>query len=163
MKISIIAALSVESGIGKGGALLWRIPEDMQEFKRRTMGHPIIMGRRTFESIPYRPLSGRQNIVITRNSIWGCEGAIAVSSLEEALQEAEQYNDEAFVIGGAEVFKDALPYAQKLYLTFVGAWKRADVYFPEFRNGFKQIESCFRIWKNGNEEINLRFITFVRQ
>ena len=143
MHISIIAALSMESGLGKNGKLLWHIPEDQKYFKKKTMGHPVIMGRRTFDSIPTqnRPLPGRTNIVITRNSTWWCEGAIAVPTLGKAIKEASLYADEVFVIGGAQIFKDALPLAQTLYLTHVAGVESADVFFPEFKDKFIQVES----------------------
>ncbi|MBR1850342.1 MAG: dihydrofolate reductase [Bacteroidales bacterium] len=127
--ISIIVALAQNMAIGKDNDLLWHIGDDLRRFKQLTTGHTVIMGRRTFESLPKRPLPKRRNIVITRNSDFSYEGAEIFHSVAEAAA-AVAGEDEAFVIGGAEVYKQFLPLAKRLYVTWVHADFEADVYFP---------------------------------
>ena len=145
-KISLIAALSSEHrGIGTQGELLWRISEDLVRFKKLTDGHPVIMGRKTWESLPekFRPLPNRTNIIITRNSSYEAAGATLASSLEEAFSAASKAAgaEEVFVIGGGELYKEALPRADRLYLTLVNDTKDADTFFPEYEELFtREIE-----------------------
>lgn len=130
-KISIIAAIGKNREIGKAGGLLWRIPEDLKRFKEITMGHPIIMGRTTYQSIG-RPLPGRDNIVVTRDLGFRAGGCTIVHSLEEAFQQA-QNNNEIFIIGGGQIYQQTLPLATKLYLTLVEKeFPEADTYFPDY-------------------------------
>jgi len=122
--------------IGRDNALPWHLPEDLKFFKRVTMGKPIIMGRKTWESIG-RPLPGRCNIVISRNKNFTAHGIATVSSLHQAISLAEQISlrdggDEVCVIGGAEIYAQALPQADRLYLTQVHAEVEGDTLFPEF-------------------------------
>lgn len=123
--------------IGKKGGLPWYIPEELKRFKKITMGHPIIMGRKTHESIG-RPLQGRTNIVITHEPKYTSPGCIIVHSLEEALRlsfdklRIAQGSDEIFVIGGGEIYKQALPKANKLYLTYIDKEIAGDVFFPDY-------------------------------
>ena len=132
--LSVIVAAARNGVIGRNNALPWHLPEDLRYFKRVTMGKPIVMGRKTWESIG-RPLPGRTNIVITRRPDYAAEGARVVSSLEEALSLAEDIalidgTDELLVIGGAEIYKAALPLASRLYLTEVQADVPGDAYLP---------------------------------
>lgn len=138
-KVSIIAALSkYDRGIGKDGKLLWHIPEDLKHFKKVTMGHPIIMGRKTYESIG-KPLPGRVNIVITRNEDFRPEGVVVTHSLEEAIEKAQSLDkEEVFVIGGGQIYEQAIGVADKLYLTLIDDQKEADVFFPRYAE-FKEI------------------------
>jgi dihydrofolate reductase len=127
--LSIIVAIAENNAIGKNNDLLWHIPADLKRFKRITSGHPVIMGKRTWESLPRRPLPNRRNIVITDNpgeQIPGCEMAY---SIDEAigLCNAEEEN---FIIGGASVYTQFLPHADRLYLTLVKKSFDADVFFP---------------------------------
>ena len=127
--IQAIVAIAEDGAIGRQGDLLCSLPADMKHFKEVTMGHSIIMGRKTFESFPRRPLPGRQNIVITRNVSWQYPGVTVVHSLEEAIAAAE--TDVAFIIGGAQVYEQALPLVDVLHLTRIHArWASADAYFP---------------------------------
>ena len=133
--LSIIVAMANNRAIGKDNQLLWYLPEDLKYFKRITMGKPIVMGRKTFESIG-RPLPGRLNIVITRQQDWQHDGVKVVHSIEDALRLAEAQSlidgmDEVMVIGGAEIYKMSLPAAHKLYVTYVDADIEGDVFFPE--------------------------------
>jgi dihydrofolate reductase len=139
--IVIVAGLGRENRvIGKNNGLLWHVPEDLKRFKSLTMGHPIIMGRKTFESILVilgKPFPGRTNIVVTRNTDYHCEGVIVVTSLEAALAVAGVGNPtEIHIGGGAEIYKQALPYVSRLHLTFFEGEKDGDTFFPEFENDF---------------------------
>lgn len=129
MLISLIVAAAQNGVIGRDNQLIWHLPDDLKQFKRLTTGHPIIMGRKTFDSIG-KPLPNRTSIVITRNQDWQFEGVIVVNSVNEAVEAARQTGtDEAFVIGGAEVYKMTLPVADKIYLTEVKAEFEGDAYF----------------------------------
>ncbi len=144
--LSIIVAIQKNNrGIGYQNDLLFKISEDQKRFKALTSGHPIIMGRKTFESIG-RPLPNRTNIVITRNAEWNYEGVVVVSSLEEAIAEAKKVEqEEIFVIGGSEIYGRALSFVDRLYITVVDGEKQADTFFPEYETVFtKKIssESC---------------------
>lgn len=127
--ISIIVAVSDDMGIGRDNDLLWNIPEDMKRFKRLTTGNAVIMGRRTWFSLPVRPLPGRKNIVITDIAGETFEGAVVACSIDEAAGMC-QTGDEAFVIGGGSIYRQFLPLAGRLYITHVHANKPADVFFP---------------------------------
>jgi len=127
-ELSLIVATERHLGIGVRNTLPWRLPEDLAFFKRTTSGHAIIMGRKTFESIG-RPLPGRRNIVITRNPGWRHEGVEAVSSLEAAAALAGPV--EAFVIGGAQIYSEALPLATRLIVTEIDATFDCDAFFPQ--------------------------------
>jgi len=134
MRVSLIVAMAANRVIGRGNALPWRLPADLKRFKQLTMGKAIIMGRRTWESIG-RPLSGRTMIVVTRRGDYAPQGVLVTPSLDEALglaAGAPGSGDEAFVIGGAEIFREALPRAGRLYLTRIDADFEGDVLFPEF-------------------------------
>lgn len=127
--IHAIVAVASDWAIGRQGDLLCHLPADMKHFKEVTMGNSIVMGRKTFESFPRRPLPGRQNIVITRNADWQYSGVTVVHSLEDAIAAAE--TDTVFIIGGAQVYEQALPLVDVLHLTQIHArWADADVYFP---------------------------------
>jgi dihydrofolate reductase len=127
MRIALIAAVARNGVIGRAGALPWRLPDDMKQFKARTIDHAVIMGRKTWESLP-APLARRRNIVITRQPGYAAEGAIVVGSMAEALREA---GDEAWVIGGAEIYAAALEHADTLVITHVDADVEGDAYFPQ--------------------------------
>ncbi len=127
--ISIIVAIAQNNVIGGDNRLLWHIREDLQRFKRITTGHPVVMGRKTFESLG-RPLPNRQNVVITRQKDFRAEGCTVVGSLDEAFALFDA-SEEVFVIGGAEIYRQALPLAAKLYLTHVEAEYKGDTFFPE--------------------------------
>jgi dihydrofolate reductase len=133
--ISIIAAMQKNRGIGFQNRLPWKIPEDMKRFKSLTLGHPVIMGRNTWESFPprFRPLPDRTNIVLTRNAEWRADGAVVARSIEEALGIAKQSpgGNSVWIIGGVAVYEAALPLAGELWLTEVDAEEPADAFFPE--------------------------------
>ena len=136
MIISIIVAHDKNYGIGKDNALPWagKLPRDMRRFKDLTMGHPIIMGRKTFDSIG-RALPGRMNIVLTRDKNWNAQNAWHVPSLEAALREATRNgsgSEEVFIIGGAQLFTEALPMANRMFITEIGQTFDCDVFFPPY-------------------------------
>lgn len=132
MKISIIAAVSDNGVIGNDGKLPWNLPADMKHFKEITTGHHIIMGRKTYESIG-RPLPNRTNIVLTKNSKIRPKGCSVVNSLDKALNIAKKAGEkEVMVIGGSEIYKLALPLADKLYLTLVHENFKGDTKFPDY-------------------------------
>jgi dihydrofolate reductase len=143
MLISLIAALSTNRVIGKNNDLPWTLPDDMKYFMQTTKGHCVILGRKNYDSIPekYRPLPNRTNIVVTRQKTFVAPGCVIVNSFENALATAKEANEtEVFVIGGAEIYKQALPYADRLYLTEIKAIIEGDVYFPAVQsNDWKEI------------------------
>jgi dihydrofolate reductase len=128
MRISIVVIVAENGAIGKDNALLWRLPDDMKHFKTITMGKPIVMGRKTFDSVG-RPLPGRLNIVISRQSNLVIPGCIVVASLTDAVKAAGDVVEVA-VIGGAEIYRHALPLTNTIYLTQVHASVPGDVFFP---------------------------------
>lgn len=128
--ISLIAALAENRVIGINNALPWRLPNDLRHFRRLTTGHAVVMGRKNYESIG-KPLPDRTNIVVTRNPRYLAPGCIVVHSLAEAIAAAGA-DPEIFVIGGAEIYTQALPIAQRMYLTLVHAEVRGDAWFPAF-------------------------------
>ena len=138
--IKAIVAVDENGAIGRQGDLLCHLPADMRHFKEMTMGHSIVMGRKTFESFPRRPLPGRQNLVITRSAGWQYPGVIVAHSLEQAIAMAE--TDTVFIIGGAQIYEQALPVVDVLHLTLIHArWASVDVYFPALDpNQWQEVE-----------------------
>jgi len=129
-RVCIIAAVARNGAIGRGNSLPWRLPEDLKRFRRLTLGHAVIMGRKTFESIG-KPLVGRKNIVVTRSREWTRSGCEVAYSLEAALAAVEEPRN-AFVIGGAEIYALALPRAWRLYITEIESDFDGDAFFPAF-------------------------------
>ncbi|NRF68369.1 dihydrofolate reductase [Aquincola sp. S2] len=130
-EIALIAAVARNGVIGDGNRLLWRLPEDMRYLREQTSGHPVIMGRKTWDSLPerFRPLPGRTNIVVTRQRGWSASGAVVVHGLDEAIAAAGAV-PRLFVIGGSELYAAALPIADELLLTELDADFDGDVHFP---------------------------------
>ena len=128
--VSLIVAMARNGVIGRDNALPWRLAEDLRRFKAATLGKPILMGRKTFESIGH-PLPGRTNLVLTRNRSWTAPGAVVVHSVDAALALAGDAA-ELVVIGGAEIFRLVMPFARRIYLTHVHAEVPGDTYFPAF-------------------------------
>lgn len=141
MTISLIWAMAQNRTIGVNNSLPWRLPEDLKNFKALTTGKPVIMGRKTWDSLG-RPLPNRDNIVITRNPDLTLEGALVVASLEEGIELAKSKSPaEVMVIGGAEIYAQSLPMADRLYITLVHAEVDGDAHFPEFDlSVFKEIQ-----------------------
>ncbi|MCJ7740425.1 dihydrofolate reductase [Candidatus Microgenomates bacterium] len=144
-KISIIAAIGSNRELGLKNKLLWHIPEDMERFKQITLGHPVIMGRTTYESIG-KPLLGRTNIIVTRDNNYKAVGCLIAHSLEEAIEIAKEMpavakamaGKKIFIIGGGQIYGQGIKYADKLYLTIVKGKFEADTYFPDYSQ-FKKI------------------------
>lgn len=135
MIISMIAAVSKNQVIGKNNDLPWKLPDDMKFFMETTKGHHAIMGRKNYESIPhkFKPLPNRTNIVVTRQNNFNAPGCIVVDSLEKGLAIARDNQEaEAFIIGGAEIYKLGMPYANRLYLTEINAEIQGDTFFPQY-------------------------------
>lgn len=136
MKISLIVAMATNRVIGKDNGLIWHLPNDLQFFKTKTMGKPMIMGRNTFESIG-KPLPGRTNIVVTRDTQYSPTGTMVTHSLEQAISLARDIAtkdqiDEIMIIGGAQIYEQACALADRLYLTQVHATLEGDAFFPDF-------------------------------
>ncbi len=142
MTLSLVVAATQNNVIGKDNRLLWRLPNDLSFFKNLTWGMPVIMGRKTFDSLG-KPLAGRTNIVITRQGDWQKEGVVAVHSLEEGVREAAALDvRECFVIGGGQIYKAAMPMAGRVYLTRVMTTLEGDTFFPEMREEDWELSSC---------------------
>ncbi len=173
--ISIIVAIGNNNVIGKRGAgLLWRLPADLKHFKDITMGHPIIMGRRTFDAIG-RPLPGRTNIIITRQPDFKAEGCVIESSIDNALSSLraclagrqgtprQSYIDEAFIIGGGEIYAQALPLADRLYVTEVHhEFPEGDVYFPAIDKNIWREASRVKGAKDEKNIYNYEFVVYEK-
>ena len=158
MKLSIIAAIGKNNELGKDNDLLWRFPEDMRFFKETTMGHKIVMGRKTFESLP-RLLPGRDHIVLTRQNLV-IPGVEVFHETEDFLEAYDDCNEEIFNIGGATMYKELLDYADKLYLTEIDDTKDADVYFPYFdkMNYDKEVLNNYE-----NDGISFKHVLYKRR
>lgn len=157
--ISLIAAVARNGAIGRDNALLWHLPGDLQHFKRTTLGCPVIMGRKTWDSIG-RPLPGRHNIVISRDPTWAASGATATTGWREALQAAGDA-PRVFVIGGAQVYTLALPEADELVLTEVDADAEGDAHFPAWdRDDFTEVA---RLPQQPESGPSFAFVTYRRR
>jgi dihydrofolate reductase len=130
MRISLIVAMASNRVIGNRGEIPWKIPGEQQMFKKITLGHSVIMGRKTYESLG-RPLAGRTNIVITRSNDYPAPGCIVVHSFSAALQSCPDDENEAFICGGGQLYRETLPTADRLYLTVLARQVAGDTYFPE--------------------------------
>ncbi len=135
MRLSVVVAVAENGVIGADGGIPWRLPDDQQFFRSLTMGHTLVMGRATFESIG-RPLPGRQTIVVTRNPDYGADGVLTAGSFERALDLAQKAGaEEVFAVGGAAIYEEALPRAHRLFVTRVHARVDGDTRFPPFEDG----------------------------
>ena len=163
MIVSIIAAMDKQRGIGIENRLPWRLSADLKRFRELTMGHHIIVGRKTYESIG-KPLPGRQMIVITRDTEFKADGCTVCHSLTEALELARSRGEsEAFICGGAQIYQQSIPLADRLYLTFVEAEIAADTFFPKFdQQDWSERESVFHPADEKNQ-FPFTFKLLVRQ
>jgi dihydrofolate reductase len=161
MKLALIAAVDRQRAIGRAGGLLWHESADQQHFRRVTMGCPVIMGRKTWDSLPerFRPLPGRRNVVVTRNDAWHAAGAERAASLDAALSLLEG-TPRVFVIGGGELYAQALPRADELVLTEIdAAFEGADAHFPAFA-GFTETSREAHLAADGTR---YAYVTYLRQ
>ena len=164
MTISIIVAVSENNVIGKNNQLPWHLPTDMKFFKDKTMGHCVIMGRKNYDSIPdrFRPLSGRTNIVVTRQKEFKAKDVIIVHSIDEAIQAAKERNEaECFIIGGGEIFRQALSYCDRIYLTRIHHHFEGDVFFPELKAGEWREVSREDHQEDEKNKYNFSFLTYL--
>jgi dihydrofolate reductase len=156
--ISMIAALSQNNVIGRDNHLPWRIPEDMKHFREITRGHVVIMGRKTFQSMK-KPLPERTNIVVTRDLNFVATGCLVVHSVEEAIDEASKSEtSEIFIIGGAEIYKAALTYTNRLYLTIIHQDFEGDTFFPPYPQFTKILDQTL----HNNAEYTYEFLTLEK-
>jgi dihydrofolate reductase len=162
MTVSLVAAVARGGVIGRDGGIPWRIPEDMTRFRELTTGHAVVMGRRTWESLPdeFRPLPGRDNVVVTRNPDWSAQGADRAGSLEDALELLDSA-PRVFVIGGGEIYAAVLPYADELLLTEIDADVEGDTFFPAWnRDEFDEVERLERVTEGRTP---FAFVRYVRR
>jgi dihydrofolate reductase len=159
-RVSLVAALASNRAIGRDNRMPWRLPEDLRRFRHLTMGHAVIMGRKTFESIG-SPLTGRNNIVITRSPDWYRSGCVVVHSLEAAVAAVAE-SQEAFVIGGAQIYALAMPHAQRLYMTEIERDFDGDAFFPEFDRSHWREVSRERHASEGPEGFDYAFVEYER-
>ena len=138
--ISLIVVHDLNRVIGQNNKMPWHIPNELAYFKEKTMGKAIVMGRSTFESIG-RPLPGRLNIVITRNTSYEVEGVTVVHSIEEAIEAANKHHEEVMIIGGEQIFKEVLPYADLLYITLIEHEFEGDTFFPSYEQEWEAIST----------------------
>ncbi len=164
MKLTLVAAVARNGVIGRDNDMPWRLPEDLKHFRRVTLGAPVIMGRRTWDSLPaaFKPLPGRRNVVITRNPGWQAEGAEAAASLQEALQRLAA-EPAAFVVGGAQLYAQALPLANELVLTEIDRDFEGDTRFPAYdRAAFTEVARETHRAAPPND-FDFAFVTYRRQ
>jgi dihydrofolate reductase len=161
MTLALIAVVARNGAIGKGNSLLVHLSEDLKHFKRTTLGCPVIMGRKTFESIG-RPLPGRRNIVVTRNAQWRAEGVERAHSLDEALKLVAAV-PKVFVIGGGELYAQALPHADELVLTELDRDFEGDTFFPAWDRRQFEETSRERHHADAPNDFDYAFVTYTRQ
>ena len=161
MALHLIFARAANGVIGRNNALPWHLPEDLAHFKRLTLGCPVIMGRKTWDSLPprFRPLPGRRNVVVTRQPDWQAEGALCAHSLTEALQQCKDQPD-VWVIGGAELYAQALPLAASAHVTEIDAPFEGDAYAPEFDASW--VETA-RLLQTSASGMNFSFVTYKKR
>lgn len=163
MIVSIIVARDEAGGIGRNNSLPWYVPSDLKRFKALTMGHHLLMGRKTYEAIG-KPLPGRTMIVITRQGNFDPEGCLTASSLQDALDKAEHRKEiEAFVIGGGQIFNQAMNIADKIYLTNIHAETSADVFFPDIDDSIWEMVYVESVRPHEKDEYTSDFKIFTRK
>ena len=161
--VSLIVAVAENNAIGKNNQLLWHLPNDLKFFKNTTWGMPVIMGRKTFEAVN-KPLPGRFNIVISRQTDWKAEGTIAATDLNDALQKAAATNcNEIFVIGGGEIYKQSMEIADKIYITRVHATLDGDTFFPEIDTDKWELVFEEFHTKDEKHDYDFTFLTYVKR
>jgi dihydrofolate reductase len=156
--ITLILAIADNGVIGRNGAIPWRISDDLKRFKQLTTGKPVVMGRKTWDSLPKKPLPGRTNIVVTRQPGWKADGAIAASSLDDALAQAAQAA-EVMVIGGAEIYRAALAKAQRIELTEVHRPFEGDAVFSFAREAWREVAREEHATQDG---LSFSYVTLTR-
>lgn len=155
--INLIVAIAQNNAIGKDNQLLWHISEDLKYFKKTTNDKAVFMGRKTWESLPFKPLKNRRNIVVSSQKDYSIEGAELYESVDNALSAINAENDEVFCIGGASVYKALMPKADKLYITRVYKDFEADAFFPEIDENKWEIKRLSPMLYDEKEKVNFRF------
>lgn len=160
--ITIIAAIAKNNALGKNNQLIWHLPSDLIRFKKVTSGHCVLMGRKTFESLG-KPLPNRTNIIITRNKNYQQNGCLVVNSLEKAITESKKYDENPFILGGAEIYKQSLKFANKLDITFVHHSFEADVFFPKIDTSIWIETSREDFKKDEKNKYDFSFVTYSKK
>ncbi len=161
-ELPVIVAMGSRNSIGRNGFMPWHLPEDMAHFKDSTMGHPVIMGRKTWESLPKRPLPGRRNIVITRNGSYEAAGAEIFSSIEEAVASCAA-TETPVIIGGEAIYRAAMPMCTRLIVTEVRIdVPDADAFFPQIKEDEWRISEKGE-WLKSRKGMEYRFVTYIRR
>lgn len=159
--VSLIVAVSEDWGIGKNNELLWHISEDLKRFKRLTFGKTVLMGKKTWESLPRKPLPGRKNIVLTDIPGEVIEGSVTAYSIDDALGMCRK-DEEIFIIGGGSIYRQFMPVADRLYITHVHLKAPADIYFPPVNPGEWEVESEEKI-TDGEKGIPYTYTIYKRR
>jgi len=165
MRLSILVAMARNRVIGQNNTLPWHLPADLKHFKSLTMGHPIIMGRKSYESIG-KPLPGRTNIIVTKQLNFQASGTAIVNSIDEALErskEASFTNNESFIIGGAELYQQTLKLCHRMYITEIQSNFEGDTFFPEFNQNDWQETARERHQGNDKAELAYHFVILDRK
>lgn len=158
--ITIIAATELNDGIGLNGDLLFKLPKDLKRFKTITSGRTVVMGRKTWESLPTKPLPRRRNIVLTSDRDYVAEGAELAHNVGEILEIAK--SREVFIIGGAEIYRQFIHYADRMLLTHIHEVALADTYFPSYSTEW-HVQSMVKHEKDKDHEVDFTFATYVRK
>jgi dihydrofolate reductase len=158
--VTIIAAIAANNALGKDNQLIWHLPADLKRFKKTTLNHAVIMGRKTYESLG-KPLPNRTNILITRDKNYKAEGCLVVNSVKEALKAAVEVDENPFILGGAEIYKQAMPFTDKLDITFVHHQFEADVFFPEIDKTIWKETSRKNFKADENNKYDYSFVTYI--
>jgi dihydrofolate reductase len=161
--ISLIVAIAQNNAIGKDNDLLWHISEDLKYFKKTTNAKTVLMGRKTWESLPFKPLKNRRNIVVSSQKDYAIKGAELFDSVDKVLNVLKEEKDEVFCIGGASLYKALLPKADKLYITRVYKEFEADVFFPEIDENIWEIKRLSPMLFDKKENVNFRFEVWERK
>lgn len=160
--ITMIAALTRDRALGKGGDMVFHISADLRRFKKLTTGHPLVMGRRTFESFPNGPLPGRRNLVVTRDTAYSCDGIETYGSLAGAIEACG--DDEPMVIGGGQIYSQAMPVADRLLITEIDAESPdADTFFPEISPEEWEITEVSEPMTDPSSGVSFRYVTYQRK
>lgn len=161
--ISLIVAIAQNNAIGKDNDLLWHLSEDLKYFKKTTNERTVLMGRKTWESLPFKPLKNRRNIVVSSQKDYKIEGAELFDSVEKAVETLKSQNDEVFCIGGASLYKSLLPEAEKLYITRVYKDFEADVFFPEIDENIWEVKRLSPMLYDAKADLKFRFEVWERK
>lgn len=160
--ISLIVAIAKNGAIGKNNNLLWHISDDLKRFKAITSGHTVVMGTKTYESLPFKPLPKRENVVITRNKNLQIEGCTMANSIDEVIAKYAE-KEEIFIIGGANIYEQFLPVADKLYVTHVFQDFDGDVFFPTIEPSVWKVSERSETFHDEQSNLNYAFFTYIRK